>query len=116
MLEIFVAIVVFAVAVIVVVLKRGTELRKLAENGVRTEATVEKTWKFTGSTGMATRRMRYRFTASNGKEYKRTVTLTTGESEKLTEGTQTTVIYLADNPKVSSLANLVEQAKQALKK
>ena len=115
MLEIFVGIAIFLVAVVVVVLKRGTELRKLVDHGTSTEATVEKIWKFTGSTGRATHRMRYYFTV-NGQQYKRTVTLTTGECEKFTEGVQVPVIYLVDNPRVSAMANQVELAKKALGK
>lgn len=116
MFEIMSGIAIFIVATVVIVIKRGTELRKLAENGTQAVATVEETWKFTGSTGRAIHRMRYHFTASDGQKYKRTVTLTTDECEKLTEGVQVPVIYLADNPKVSAMATMVELARKALDK
>ena len=42
--------------------------------------------------------------------------ISSGERERLKEGDTVAVIYLADNPKISALAELVELARRALEK
>ena len=115
MISIITGVVIFIVAAVLIALQRGLQMRRLAENGVPTTATVERLWTY-ASGGITRRRMRYTFRAGDGREYTRTIMISAGERDRMQEGGTVAVIYLQDNPKISALAELVEQARRALQK
>ena len=108
--------VVFVAALVVTVVRRGMQLRHLAERGVQAKGAVGKMWSHGSGTGSSTNRLRYRFTASDGREFKRSIMISPGERDTLREGAEVTVVYLPDNPRVSALLPMVEQAREALAK
>ena len=116
MTSVIVGMVVFVVAAVFIAVQRGLQMRRLTHNGVPATATVERMWSHTGSTGMSRHRLRYTFRAGDGREYSRSIMISSGQRESLKEGDTVAVIYLADNPKISALAELVEQARRALEK
>jgi len=114
--SILIGIIFIIVAMVIVAVYRGLQIRQLAELGVSATGTVEKVWHHTGATGTGKYRMRYKFTASDGKAYQRSIMISAGEREQYTQGSQVEIIYLNNKPTVNGLASLVNQAKNALKK
>jgi hypothetical protein len=108
--------VVILVAAVFIAIQRGLQLRRLVQNGVPGTATIERMWSTVVATGMSRYSLRYTFRAGDGREYSRSIMISSGERERLKVGDTVAVIYLADNPKISALAELVEQARRALEK
>lgn len=111
-----VGMVVILVAAVFMAIQRGLQLRRLVQNGVPGTGTVDRIRSFTGSTGVSRYQLRYTFRAGDGREYRRVIMISREERERLKEGDTVAVIYLADNPKISALAELVELARRALEK
>ncbi|BFM10626.1 hypothetical protein R50072_07790 [Simiduia litorea] len=103
-------------AMVVVVVRRGLQMRKLVDHGVVTTAIVTKILGHTGATGVRRSSMRYSFQDAQGASYQNTVMISPSERETMIEGAHVEIIYLPVNPKVSALALSVELARKALEK
>lgn len=111
----FGALLLFAVVGVVVVVKRGFEVRRLAEDGITTQGTIEKKWQHRGSGGRSTKRLRYAFTDHQGQRRSRAIIASETEHETLGVGQKVDVVYLRDNPRVNALASMVELVRGAMK-
>jgi hypothetical protein len=116
MTSILVGMSLIIIAMVVLVVRRGLQLRKLVSDGVATTATAKKLIGHTGATGMRRSSLRYHFQDRRGKSYQHTVMISPSERETIQEGDSVNIIYLPDNPKISALAQTVESARKALKK
>lgn len=104
------------IAMVVLVVRRGLQMRKLVDDGVPTTAIAKKVIAHTGATGMRRSSLHYSFQDSQGKAYQHTVMISPSERDAIQEGGSVDIIYLPDNPKVSALAQSVESARKALEK
>lgn len=114
MLWVLLGFVLFGIAFILIVVRRGLELRRLVEGGVATRGTIEKKWKHTGSGGRSTKRLRYKFMDNEGNTRSRAIIASQSEYDSLEEGDPVTVVYLPGKSGVNALETLVEQARQGL--
>ncbi|HEX5036329.1 MAG TPA: hypothetical protein VFX30_04150 [bacterium] len=98
-----------------VVVKRGTEFKKLVASGVETLATI--TVKTTVRMGKKRRpALTYEFTDPTGTAHKRRVFVTNAVYERFQEGGAVPVVYLPEKASVNALKWDVEDAKGALTK
>ncbi len=114
-MEFVLAAFLFIGTAIFVAVRRGLQVRHLAERGETTRGRIERIWGHTGSTGTTRHRLRYRYSVT-GCDYSHTILVSPGERERMQEGGEVDVVYLPDKPKVSALSEMVEQARTALRK
>lgn len=105
-----VALVVFGVAVM---LRRGLEMKKLAQEGQSVQAIVIKKARVRrkGSNPPA---ITYEFQDSFGKTHQRRIFVSESFYERHQEGGTIEVVYLLDKPEVNAAKTLVEEVKKAL--
>ncbi|MDN3638755.1 hypothetical protein QWY82_08045 [Simiduia curdlanivorans] len=104
------------IAMVVLVIRRGLQMRRLVDHGVPATAIANKVIGHTGATGMRRSFLRYSFEDSAGKPYQNKVMISPAERDAIYEGASVAIIYLPDNPKISALAQSVESARNALEK
>lgn len=114
MISVLLGIAVIVVAMLLVAVRRGLQMKQLATDGVEVQGRVEKLWGHTGTTGMKSHRLRYAFEAADGRTYRRSVVVAAKVSASVKEGSPVRLVVLPSNPKVSALADVVAQARQAL--
>ena len=95
---------------------RGLELRQLVESGVAAKASITSKNKFRGKSGIPTFRVRYEFTAQDGKRYSRAISLTGSEGREISVGDEIDIVYLPIKPKISASQDMVALGRQALQK
>lgn len=96
--------------------RRGLQMRNLVSDGVETQAVILKKYRFRGSSGVPTFRLRYSFSTGAGQKFEQTVSVTGSEAENYREGDNIKVTYLPDRPSISAASSMVALASQALKK
>ena len=107
----------FAALGIRVAMKRGGEMRALAERGVAVTGTVVRRFQ-SGKAGgpERTKRITFRYRGPDGRDYERSASLTRGRWEDYAEGAPIELLCLPHDPGVSAEKWLVEQARDALAK
>lgn len=114
MISVLLVVAALVVAMLWVAVRRGLQMKQLAIDGVGVQGRVDKLWRHTGPTDTKSHRLRYRFETPDGRSYERSVVVAAGERQALKEGVEVALVYLPTNPKVSALAAVVAQARQAL--
>jgi hypothetical protein len=99
-----------------VVAWRGWQMRQLATHGVETHASIIRKVRFRGKSGVPSYRIRYAFTASDGRSCEGTVALTETEAEMYRDGGTIAITYLPANPRNSATSATVALAQLALQK
>jgi hypothetical protein len=97
------------------VYRRGTELRRLTEHGVGASGEVLYVQRFPAVVS-GTRFLRYQFKTPDGEVYARKIALSAAKAERYRRGGAIEIVYLPQNPKVSTASDLVEFVRQGLAK
>jgi hypothetical protein len=107
----------FTALAVRVVMKRGREMRELAERGVAVTGTVVRRFQ-SGKAGgpERTKRITFRYRGPDGRDYERSASMTRGRWEGHSEGAPIELYCLPHDPGVSAEKWLVEQARDALAK
>ena len=103
--------------IVVVVVRRGLQMKKLVEHGVPVTGKVtDRKSRSTSTGGSATHHLRYEFTAPDGRTYAHRITVTGDEYQSFRDGDEIDLVYLPDNPKVSAQASMVELLRRETEK
>ena len=116
-MDMIVMFVLIVVGVLVVVARRGLQMKKLVERGIPVVGRVVSRGSraSSGAGGRATHHLRYEFTAADGRTYGHRITVTGAEHESVREGDEIELVYLPDNPKVSAQASMVAMLSRGMK-
>jgi len=95
-----------------VLIRRGVEMRWLAEEGVETTGTVTRKLMFP----RRRYQIKYAYTDSSGNQHHRTSFVSRETYDHLEVGSPVKVVYLPQRPSVSGLLSDVEDARRALER
>ncbi|MCB0309856.1 MAG: hypothetical protein KDD42_01395 [Bdellovibrionales bacterium] len=112
----FVVIFLFGI-MLAVALKRGLEMRELAERGVSGKGIVLKKFKTRGQKGgISSNWIKYQYQSSRGQTFQNKVSVLSEFFENHSEGDEVDLVYLNNKPKISALKYMVDLSKAALDK
>lgn len=99
------------------VIRRGYQMKSLAERGLPVTGEVVKKLRFRGSSTRGNNRfMRYRFRAGDGQYYSHKIAIGIDDYNKLEPGDPIELVYLPDDPKVSARIEMVEMVRETMEK
>lgn len=102
---------VFVVTIILVVLRRGLQMKDLVHSGTPATAKIIRKRVYKLNTYLL-----YEFKTLTGKRFRRSSLVSQEAFDSVQEGSDFEIVYLIKNPKVSGPKYLVEQSREALKK
>lgn len=106
----------FVVGIVVLVMRRGFQMKLLLEDGIETTGTVVQKLTFGGRSGGGVRRIRYEYVDRLGRSYSHRSTVPDDVYQSCEEGGPFPVVYSQSKPHVSAPKYLVEQSRAALTK
>lgn len=95
------------------VVRRGYELKALAERGVESRARVTHKQHFRRK-GMSSKRLIYAFKGPDGRNYRHRSLISSKEFETVNIDQEIDIVYLPDKPSINASKAMVEQARAAL--
>lgn len=104
------------VAMVIVVIRRGFQVKQLAEDGIDTTATVIRKVKFRGSRSPRRYALRYRYFDQFGRSHEHRSMVTKDFHDGHEEGGHISVVYSESKPHISAPKDLVEQVKAGMAK
>lgn len=106
-----------AVGLTALIVWRGRHYGRLAREGVKITATVERKFRTgAGGPGSRGRRIAFSYTGPDGQAYRRAATVTLSKWQELEEGYPIEIYVLPDRPGISGPVWLVDAAREALRK
>lgn len=113
---ILIPIALIILAMVIVALRRGWQMKKLVSDGTPVRATVTKKWMH----GQHKYRLRYEYQiatdSSPQSKHTHSPLVSRDEYDRYNTGDGIDIVVLANNPKISATAMLVAQARKALSK
>lgn len=106
----------FVAGVIVLVVRRGLQMKLLVKDGVETTGTIVRMVTFRSHTRTGAHRIRYRYVDEWGRTHSNRSTVPEDVYRSCTEGGPLVVVYSRSKPHISAPKYLVEQSKAALDK
>jgi hypothetical protein len=106
----------FVAGIIVLVVRRGLQMKVLANDGVETTGTVVRKLSFGGASRTSARRVRYEYVDQFGRTHSHRSTVPDDVYRSCEEGGPFPVVYSQSRPHVSAPKYLVEQSRAALAK
>lgn len=104
------------VAIIVMVVRRGLQMKDLAHKGVVAKGRVVRKFRRTQAQGKHTSGyLEYEFTSALGQRHKRAIAVSEGVYGSHEEGDDIDVVYLPDRPQVNGARYMVNLSREALK-
>ena len=103
-------------AVILMIVRRGFQMKNLAHDGVVASGTVIKKFRRGNSTNPQSHAyLRYRFETPGGDSFERSIAVSEEIYEQHEEGGSIDVVYVLGNPKVNGAKYMVNLSREALK-
>ena len=103
-------------AIIFTIVRRGFQMKDLANKGVVAQATVIKKFRRSSTSGgQGSGYLRYEFLAPNGKRLERTITVDEDVYNQYEQGLKIDVVYVEGKPQVNGAKYMVNLSREALK-
>lgn len=109
-------IIVFIVAMVVIVIRRGFQVKLLVEDGIDATGTVVRKVTFRSGKGSRSHRIKYEYFDDLGRRHEHRSMVTKTFYDSFNEGSPIPVVYSRSKPQVSAPKELVEQAREGYRK
>lgn len=106
----------FVVALALVVIRRGVQMKRLVNDGIETTGTVVRKLSFTHQIGRGVRRIRYQYEDRSGRTYSHKSVVTEDVYRGCEVGDPLPIVYSRSKPQISAPKYVVDQSRAALEK